>query len=95
MPALEEILTEDLLRSPLFLVALLRDVATLYGFGHVPGNLSAALELSEVDLNNRSVMTYIWFTNLLDSSQDTIRCCSDKISSNSWVPEPFCKAAGV
>ena len=73
MPAPEEILTEDLLRSPLFPVALLRDVASLYGFGHVPDDLSAALELSDVDSNNRSVMIYIWFTNLLDCSHDTIR----------------------
>ena len=73
MPAPEEILTEDLLRSPLFPIALPRDVAILYGFGHVPDELSAALELSEVESNNRSVMTYIWFTNLLDCSHDTIR----------------------
>ena len=73
MPAPEEILTEDFLRSPLFPVALIRDVASLSGFGPVPDDLSAALELGEVNLNNRSVMTYIWFTNILDCSHDTVR----------------------
>ena len=73
MPASEEIIKEGILRSPLFSIALLRDFTALYGFGHVPDDLSAALEPSEVDSNKRSAMTYIWFTNLTDCSQDTIR----------------------
>ena len=39
LPSPKEILTVELLRAPLFPLALLRDVATFYGFDDVPDGL--------------------------------------------------------
>lgn len=72
MPSPEDILTVELLRAPLFPLALLRDLATLYRFGSVPDGLSTALELSSSDTSNRSIMDQVWFTKFLGCSHDTI-----------------------
>ena len=103
MPAPGEILREDLLRSLPFPVALLCD-ATLYSFSQVPEDLSAALDLSESDSNIHSALTYIWVTNLLDCSHDTIRaavttyrrtCGSPKRFTRQWESEILAPATGT
>ena len=77
LPSSEYILTVELLRSPLFPVALLRDFATVYGSDDVPDGLTSALELSAGENGNCSIMTHVWFTHLLGCSHATIRAVVD------------------
>ena len=77
LPSPQDILTEELLCAPLFPLALLRDVAALYGFDDVPEGWKTALELSANDMSNSSIMTHVWFTYFLGCSHDTIRSAMD------------------
>lgn len=63
MPSPEDILNEGFLRSPLFPVALLRDLATLYDFGDIADGLVTALELSLLEAANKSILTHVWFAH--------------------------------
>ena len=89
LPSPDEILTVELLRAPLFPLALLRDVATLYGFEDVPDGLRSALELSAGDIGNRSIMTHVWFTHFLGCSHDTIRAAVDTYRRTRGSPNLF------
>ena len=89
LPSPEDILTVELLRSPLFPVALLRDVATLYRFDDVPDGLRSALELSAGDIDNRSIMTHVWFSHFFRCSHDTIRAAVDIYRRTRGSPNLF------
>lgn len=92
MASPEDILNGEFLRSPLFPVALLRDVATLYDFSDVPDGLVTALELSPLEASNRSIMTHAWFALFLDCSHDTIRAAIDTYHRSRGSPNLFTRA---
>ena len=73
IPAPDAILTEELINSPLFPIATLRDIGRLFEFGGVREDLLDALEITESDRQNKSVMTHIWFLDLLRCDTDTIQ----------------------
>ena len=73
MPAPDAILTEELIKSPLFPIATLHDIARLFEFGGVRDNLLDSLEITEIDRENKSVMTHIWFLDFLGCDTDTIQ----------------------
>ena len=69
LPRAIEIFSEKVFQSPLYPVALLRDVATTYGFGTIPRCFQSGLQLTSMELNNATIMTHIWFAFMLDCDQ--------------------------
>lgn len=73
MPAPDAILTEELIKSPLFPIATLRDVAKLFNFGEVREDLLTSLEITDNSKDNKSILTHIWFLDFLSCDLDTIK----------------------
>lgn len=73
MPSPNAILGAKLFKAPLFPIALLRDIAKLYNFGDIPDVLRLVLSLTPLEANNRFIMTYIWFADLLDLDIEAIK----------------------
>lgn len=72
LPSLGTMPTEEFMKSPLFPVTLLRDIAMLFGFRDASHEIAFHLELSDLDKGNKSVMTLVWFLTFLGFDIDTI-----------------------
>ena len=92
MPAPEVLLTEDFIKSLLFLVTHLRDVARLYDFAHVEEGLLNSLELSESDKSNKSIMTHVWFPEFLGCDLNTIQAAVALFRRTRGSPNLFRRA---
>ena len=64
LPSPAEIFTESFLRSPLFAVVLLKDIADLYEFVNIDDSFLQALELSPYETGSENIMTHVWFAYL-------------------------------
>ena len=78
LPAPAQIFTESFIRSPLFPILLLRDVASFYGCGATDTTFTNSLNLSASELTNRNVMAHIWFAYFAGcdstTTQDIVEC---------------------
>lgn len=70
LPSLQTVLTEFFFNAPFFLVKPLRDTAPRYELNNVPAVL---MTLESRDVNCRSLITHIWFMNMLGSPLETIK----------------------
>ena len=73
LPAPAEIFTESFIRSPLFPVFLLRDVASLYGCGATDITFANSLNLTTHELTNDNIMAHVWFAYFAGCDSTTAR----------------------
>lgn len=78
LPPPAEIFTDDFFQSPLFPVASLYDVASLYGCATDHTEIGLDIELSHEDANNRSVISLLWLVNTLICDSVTAKEVLDK-----------------
>ena len=63
LPSPAEIFTEQFIRSPLFPVVLLGDVANFYGSAPPHESFMEALGLSDYEVGSENIMAYVWFAH--------------------------------
>ena len=73
LPSPAQIFTEDFLRSPLFSVVLLSDVASFYGCTGPDDAFTSSLELSPYETNSRNIMAHTWFAYFTGCDSETTR----------------------
>ena len=87
LPAPSQIFTESFLRSPLFPVLLLRDVASLYGCGAADMSFTSSLHLPPHELTDRNIQLFTWFAYFAGcdsaSTRDIVDCYKRTRSSTS------------
>lgn len=69
----EQILTEELIKAPLFPISLVRDVAKLFNFGNLQEITIKSLELNDLDKRNKSLMAHLWFLEFLNCDVETMK----------------------
>ncbi len=70
LPLSRTILTEEFFQSPMFPVAIKKDVLSFYSANPMTDEFLSKLELPEADQWNPNLMCYVWFSALLCLDKD-------------------------
>ena len=73
LPSPAQIFTEEFLRSPLFPVVLLSDIASFYGCAGPEDAFTGSLELSPYETSSRNIMAHAWFAYFTGCDSETTR----------------------
>eukprot|EP00171_Calliarthron_tuberculosum_P023610 IDg23610t1 len=81
LPALPEIYKDDFYTRPMYPIKALFNVAKFYRFETLDDEFTAALNLSDHEKSDRSIMTQAWFANLAGADADTTRTIIDSFKN--------------
>ena len=86
LPPPTPIYDDTFFKSPIFPIALLHEIAGFYGFGEVSNEFLDVQSLTQLEKQDQSVITHIWFAYLSELDRSTTRAVIDQYKRSRGSP---------